>query len=505
MVLASQVLAQPPGGGDRGSRGSRGGSSFGGDSSSSGGMPGGGDRGSRGGFGGMPGGGFGGGMMPSGGFSGGMPSGGFGGGMPGGGFGGMPSGGFGGMPSSGFGGFRGGGDRGGGMPGFNPADMLKRFDQNNNNMIDPDEAQGPARFFLERLAQSNPKIDLSRPVPIDTLTQEMDRLRNGGMSPMSDEPTKPELLVPDFSLASEPPPVEGFGSTNSEFNVRVEDRDLKEAEDRIRRYDKNGDGILNKEELSGGRWNDDPLQFDRNGDGRLTKSELAVRYAKRRLEEQGVQASQNSQQRGSTTTNTRGGFGMWNGNQAPPNNQSAQKEEPKERPKSYRMKTAAEKTSGTKGLPDWFNRNDANADGQVELNEYSSSLTPETVADFQKFDQNRDGLITTDECLKAIKQGAKAASAVATISTSTSAPSTVTASAAAGTSTPSALSATPSTPAADQLAWAEKQIDKYDKNKDKQLTPDEWSAMVIKPDGADENKDGVITAVEYAKFRSQRK
>ncbi len=177
-----------------------------------------------------------------------MPGGGFGGGMPGGGFGG------------GFGGMR-GGDRGGG--GFNPVDMLTRFDRNNNKMIDPEEAEGPAKFFLERLAQSNPKIDLKRPVPLDVLTKEMEKLRGGpgAMEESSKGPAKPELLVPDFSLDSEPPTVQGFGSTSTMFNVKVEERDLKEAEERIRRYDRNNDGILSKEEIEGNRWSDDPCNL----------------------------------------------------------------------------------------------------------------------------------------------------------------------------------------------------------------------------------------------------
>lgn len=476
LVLVQTSLAQPPSSGDRGSRG--------GDA---------GGGGFRGGFsgGGFPGGGFPGGGFPGGGFP--------GGGMPGGG-----------MPGGGFGGFRGsGGDRGSGSPfggGFNPADMLKRFDRNNNNMIDPDEAEGPARFFLERLAQSNPKIDLKRPVPLDVLTQEMDRMRNGGVSPTSNEPAKPELLVPDFSLDSAPEPIAGFGTTDSQFNVKVEERDLKEAEERIRRYDKNGDGILNKEEIAQGRWGDDPNTYDRNRDGRLTKSELAVRYAKRRTDE----AAQASNQRGgSTDPRARGGFAgspwgspagtagapgaaAWGGRPA----ETAKKEEPKDRfngAKSYRMKTASEKVTGTKGLPDWFNRSDANSDGQVEMNEYSSSWTPETLAEFQKFDLNRDGLVTAKECLAAVKDGASkgGATTAATTTTTSSASSTA---AASGSASGADL----------QIEWAKKQMTRYDKNGDNKLTVDEWSVMIVKPDGADANGDGAITVEEYASFRAKK-
>jgi hypothetical protein len=34
--------------------------------------------------------------------------------------------------------------------------MLRRFDQNGNGMIDPAEAQGPASFFLQRIASEVP-------------------------------------------------------------------------------------------------------------------------------------------------------------------------------------------------------------------------------------------------------------------------------------------------------------------------------------------------------------
>lgn len=462
--------AQPPGGGDRGSRG--GGGGFGG-----GGFPGGG--------GGFPGGGFPGGGMP-------------GGGMPGGG---MPGGGFGG----GFGGMRGGGDRGGGG-GFNPADMLSRFDRNGNKMIDPEEAEGPARFFLERLAQSNPKIDLKKPVPLDVLTKEMEKMRGGpgATEEASKGPAKPELLVPDFSLDSEPAMVEGFGSTSTKFNVKVEERDLKEAEERIRRYDRNNDGILSKEEIEGNRWSDDPMQYDRNGDGKLSKSEMAVRNAKRRIDEQTAQA--NPQQGGDRgrggfmfggmqggAPGAMGGAGGWSKPEAA--NARKDKDEEKDRfgdAKSYRMKSVKEKIDGTKGLPDWFARSDANGDGQVLVSEYSSSLTAETLAEFQKFDLNDDFIVTVKECLAAVKNGAKSSSSTSSATSSSSA-----------SVVPS--SGAPASSGSADLEWAKRLFDRYDKNKDGRLTPDEWSSMITKPDGADSNGDGAITVEEYAEFRSKKK
>ena len=49
--------------------------------------------------------------------------------------------------------------------------------------------------------------------------------------------------------------------------------------------------------------------------------------------------------------------------------------------------------------------------------------------------------------------------------------------------------------------WAQRQFDKYDKNKDGKLMADEWSAMIIKPKAADVDKDGAVTLDEYIEFR----
>ncbi len=49
--------------------------------------------------------------------------------------------------------------------------------------------------------------------------------------------------------------------------------------------------------------------------------------------------------------------------------------------------------------------------------------------------------------------------------------------------------------------WAERQIAKYDRNRDGELDETEWEVMLIKPLGADENGDGKITVEEFARFR----
>lgn len=457
-------------------------------------------------------------------------------------------GGFGGGPPGGFS----GGPPGGFSPGgFSPIDMLRRFDRNSNGMLDPDEREGPARFFLERMAQNNPRIDLNRPVPLDRLAGEMDRMRQermggspgggpSGAPGASTKPAEPEPLVPGFDKVEEPQPVQGFGMADENSSIKIEERDLREAEDRIKRYDSNKDGVLSQDELSRGRWSEDPMQFDRNRDGKLNKSELAVRYAKRRLGDQpqpgGSNNSSDPRSRMASMSpwgggswsgrggDSRGGFsggpggfsggGPWGGrggdsggggwgSRDEGGGDSSQKDK-KADAKSYRSGSTRDKADSAKGLPDWFARSDANGDGQVMMHEYSTTWTDDKVAEFAKFDLNSDGIITGRECLASLKNGASAPSmSSSSSSTSSTASSTPSSSSSSGSTTASTSTATSpaASPEQTKLDWAKRMIGKYDKNADGQLTVDEWSAMIVKPDGADANKDGIITAEEYAQFR----
>lgn len=347
---------------------------------------------------------------------------------------------------------------GGGMGGFDPSSMLSRFDRNGNKMLDPDETQGPAGFFLQRMAQSNPKIDLSKPIPLETIAGEFERMRQermggssfGGGSPWGggqwggsqwggsqwggspqgeQEQSGPKPLVPTFGIPVPPASVRTFGSTDSsEPAVAVTDRDLREAEDRMGRYDRNKDGFLSADELSGGRWSDDPMQYDRNGDGKLSKEELAVRYAKRRIAEEQQQQGQGDQNSGgdsrfgSRSMMFMGGGGMsggmmgfggggeGGGDRGDRGDRGGErgKEEKTEakRPKSLRQLSTREKTDKEAGKPDWFTRDDKDTDGQISMAEFSSNWDEGTIADFAKFDLNTDGFITTLEVRKAIANGA---------------------------------------------------------------------------------------------------
>lgn len=49
------------------------------------------------------------------------------------------------------------------------------------------------------------------------------------------------------------------------------------------------------------------------------------------------------------------------------------------------------------GTPEWFLTSDINGDGQVVMSEYLNTMSVDTLADFQGFDRNADGMVTVSE------------------------------------------------------------------------------------------------------------
>lgn len=433
LALSLPVIAQRPGGDERGGFGGRGGSSEGG--------------GFRGG---PPGGGFGG-------------RGGFGGGPPGGGFGGGP-------PSGGRGGSSGRG-------GFDPSSFLSRLDTNGNGVLDPDEQQGPAQFMIQRMQSSDPSIKPGQPIPLKKITdgfQKMREQQGGGDSdpnrPSDDDLLTPELLVPGFGIESDPIPLMGFGAAAEMLSVAVTEADEREANDMIRRFDRNRDGVLSGDEISS-RFSGNPLDFDRNKDGRLTASELAVRYARRR---EGREDSERRDDRGRDRGRT----------------------EQVEIPDVFNGRKSYRATAGRgvpEGLPGFFTDKDANGDGQVTMAEFSSDWSNEVVQQFFSSDLNRDGVITSEEALRAVENPG-IGNAMASVS-----------SGGKPASTSSAAPAAPSGPIDDKyIKVGQRIIERYDKNGDNALTASEWEKMLMSPADADGNRDGRITVEEYGAWMMSR-
>jgi hypothetical protein len=416
-----------------------------------------------------------------------------------------------------------------GRSGFDPSMFLSRMDSNGNGMLDPEEAQGPARFMLDRLARDNPKIDISKPIPMSTLTDAFQRMRGGDSSYRGSDSSSDEFvlsnektsLVQGFASATkvEKQKVPGFGMSSEEPTIQIEEQDLREAEERIKRYDRNNDEILDENEIKEGRWSDSPLVYDKNKDGKLTKQELAVRQAKRRLSggssygsSYGSSSSSSSSSYGSSDASRRdssSGSSSKRRDRGDSGDDRKEKPNPFEKIPSYRLGDKDGKPTRPAGLPEWFIRNDSNSDNQISMGEATRKWTEDAVEDFAKFDTDLDGYITTKECLAGVKKGhipnftSGASSGSSSSASAPTSPATATSSTTAkATPTPSSAASPASAEAERMLAWSETKLKKLDKDGNNTLSPDEFKEGDFA--AVDTNKDGRVDVREYAAFRSKK-
>lgn len=367
--------------------------------------------------------------------------------------------------------------------------MLQRFDRNGNGMIDMDERDGPVGFILERLKRENPGLDTSRPIPLSKITEGFQQMRSGGSrdgrSSEQVDPLETQLLVPGFGIPSElmPAPVLGFGPAAELFEVDVRPEDIQEAEERLRRYDRDRDGVLTESEMR--RFDGNPMDFDRNKDGKLTASELAIRYARRR---QGREENENRQR---YTTGRR---------DERRNSRDEETPDPHDGRKSLRLGSNRD----AEGIPDWFIERDSDGDGQIMMNEYTTRWTDELVDEFFEFDVNQDGTITANEAVLAKSDGSSPRAAPPDRSTDSSAMASRSESSSTDDSRRSTSSAPPGEISERNLKYAERIIARNDENNDGALVASEWEGMLIDPQPADADGDGRVTVQEYAGWLQNR-
>lgn len=401
--------------------------------------------------------------------------------------------------------------------------MLSRMDANGNGQLDPEELQGPARFMLDRIGRDEPEIakalSNNKPIPLSKITKAMESIRGGGSNgnssrsgsptppPGSTAPVEPEPLVPGFGVKLDPKPIPGFGPEGADPTaaVKVEERDIKEAKERIERYDKNKDGILDEKEVAEGRWSDNPWAFDRNKDKKLTEQEMAVRYAKRRATEEAAKTQSASSDSRRSNDPRRGGDDR--------NRDRREKDEPPASPwsnqASYKYSPKNGQGSKVQGLPEWFSSGDVNGDGQVMMNEYASNWDDAIVAEFNKFDTNGDGSITTLEALGAVKKGLMRGAAAIAPSAGSSSPSPAIASASTTTTAavapPTNIDRSDLPEGADErwVKFVVSKIAKVDKDRNSRLTIDEWTPSDGDFKAIDTNGDGSISLGEFYKFKKK--
>ncbi len=228
----------------------------------------------------------------------------------------------------GFGGGPPGGDAGGDFR----ARILERIDANGNGVIEPNEAEGRAQGFIERMAR-DAGINPGGPIPISRLLggsgnrgrsgsesrrsdrgsssgRDSNRGSSGRSSSRSSSDSEEFPAVSPFGDESVP----GFGINPLTLNGKIinlekryDGRVLEYVERTMERYDKNKNGILERNEWSDVSWRTDPRESDLDQDGRLTKAEMAERMAGRFREGESNRGRDQGRDQGRSEDRRRGG------------------------------------------------------------------------------------------------------------------------------------------------------------------------------------------------------
>ena len=150
--------------------------------------------------------------------------------------------------------------------------------------------------------------------------------------------------------------------------------------ERLRDQDQDKDGKVSRAEA------DRQLQpnfekIDRDGDGFITLDEYRGWYA-----------SQNQNNGRNNNNAWDPNAGGWNGDMSMGNRMDPRRDTEEPKPVAMRYGHLP------KDLPEWFETDDSNKDGQIALHEWRKA--GKTIAEFETMDMNGDGLITADELLR---------------------------------------------------------------------------------------------------------
>ncbi len=314
-------------------------------------------------------------------------------------------------------------------------ESLERLDRNANGTIEPEEITPLSRPYLERIADAK-KLSLTRPNSVEQW-QEAARLYYALNNGVSGRRVVPELDSSVKSFGPDPgrPLVPEFGL--AEVKYPYTQADLDEADETLRRSDRNRDGYIDREEARRAKWTHrDPFSEDYNGDNRLSRLELGQRYARRRLlDDAADELVQKRRRTGSEVrpaqTNRAEDDRWWrsSGNRfvltamvlgrfdtnrngrleanetlelgVPVARIDTDRDGVLSRDELHAFLTDMQAAAGeaAEGLPDWFFERDINQDKQIAMSEFATVWTAEKVEEFTRLDRNGDGLLTANEAL----------------------------------------------------------------------------------------------------------
>ncbi|MEZ6095364.1 MAG: hypothetical protein R3C03_14230 [Pirellulaceae bacterium] len=368
------------------------------------------------------------------------------------------------------------GDRNSRRRRFDMSEYVKNLDRNQNGILDPDEMSERTKGFISRMG-----IDTSGQVKVADVLSKSEEFRNSrsqgsnDSKPAQSAPTF-ERKVPGFGVeaSSENSPLPNFSAstsagTGNAVTMSQFSDDVMESVDRaMRRYDKNGNGLLEPDEIKAGRWGQpSPEQSDTDHDGNLSRVELATRYSQRARAIENTTSEAPSRDTGrdsrrtssqpiaSRTSSRSGDFATAPNRYAkfadglvekydkdgdgkldkkefqeirrPPANadrdndgfvtageladayeSGAGESDSSKSSGNANSSSTNERSSrgdsrrrtGTTSSSFSFHDVDANGDGQVQMHEFAQDWTDEILDDFRALDKNGDGVITLSESKK---------------------------------------------------------------------------------------------------------
>lgn len=237
------------------------------------------------------------------------------------------------------------------------------------------------------------------------------------------------LLVPVVALGADSPRprVSRYDAgTNGVFsramlrglNYPVSAKILRYAERVVKEHDANGDGRLEKDEWA--TMKGDPEQIDLDRDRQITVDEFARYIAKYgrshrihlvappspayvetppALFQPAAEAQASTEPEPSSEADDEEEEDEWESMFKAPSDR------PLRRKSSYQQKFYIPRASLPTGLPEWFVQRDLDGDGQVSMAEFAPNGGRVEAAEFLRYDTNRDGMITPQECLQFGKGG----------------------------------------------------------------------------------------------------
>lgn len=311
---------------------------------------------------------------------------------------------------------------------------LEMLDRNENGYIDPDEITPLSRPYLERITRER-RLRLDRPIEISEL-QKTARIYYAKRNGTDDDRVRPEAqgTVKSFGPQEDEPLIPGFGLAKIKYPYTQDD--LDEADQTLRRSDRDRDGYLDRREIARAKWSRrDPYDDDLNKDDKLSRMELAQRYARRRLLEQDVgelirravrtggeiepsdkNNSRRSRNRYSSTQYllTSGLLDRFDADRSgqlearetlemnlPIGQIDLDNNDIITRDELFSYVQALQESVGDsrEGLPGWFYELDTDQDQQITMQEFLAHEEHSSPAAFTQFDVNQDGFLTANEVL----------------------------------------------------------------------------------------------------------